>query len=451
MVIKIKEKISKLTESFLGARPNSPSVKSGISSLIINVSNKAIILMTGIVLIRILGKSQYGVYTYVLSILGVLAIPAEYGIANLLVRETAKGISNRDYPTIKGSWRWSLYFSLIFSAAILLLSFFGVLLGKNHFDQVEINTFIIAMALLPLHIIVFIGSGALRGLKKIIIGQLPDSIIIPGIFVLLLIAGYYLTPLELTASSTMALRLVATFVAFLCVMIFLFKNFPPKVKDVKPYYQGKAWLASVISLGLSSGLNIVKSRSNTLILGIFVDSGQIATFQVAVSAAALSGVILQAANVILAPQFASLISQKNFKKLQTLVSTSARIVSALTLAATIILVLFGKPLLAFAFGPDLVEAYPSLVILMGGQLVNAFLGSVAYILNMAGYEKDVMKAIGISAVINTVLALVLTPIWGIIGGAVASSISLIVAQVSLYRLVYKKLGIISHAFGRIAE
>lgn len=451
MAIKIKEKIKDMMEFILGTRPNSPSVKSGISSLVINVSNKAIILLTGILLIRVMGKSQYGTYTYVLSILGVLSIPAEYGIANLLVRETAKGISNQDHSTISGSWKWSLYFSLIFSGAILLLSLLGVLFVKDQFDQIEITTFIIGMVLLPFHLLVFIGSGALRGLNKVIIGQLPDLIIIPGLFVFLFFAGNYLTSIELNASSTMALRLGATIIALLCVVLFLLKNYPKEVRSAKPSYQGRAWLASVISLGLSSGLNMVRTRSTTLILGIFVDAGQIATFQVAVSAAALSGVILQAANMILAPQFASLISEKNHKKLQNLVGKSTRIISVLTLFVTIILVLFGKQLLAFAFGPDLIDAYPSLVILIAGQLINAFLGSVAYIMNMAGHEKDVMKVIGISAIINTVLTLVLAPFLGIVGGSIASSISLIFAQFSLYRLVHRKLGIISHAFGKIAK
>lgn len=448
---KFRERIKNKTESLFGSYIRSHLVKDGISSLIINASNKAIVLLTGILLIRILGKSEYGIYSYIFSIISVLVIPAEYGIANLLVRETARGISCHDHSIIKGVWRWSLKSSFIFSCFVLLLSFIGVLFVKNRFDQVEITTFIFAMVLLPFQLIVYIGMGALRGLKKVILGQLPDLIIIPFIFVISFIIANYFTSLELSASSTMILRLAATVIAFFCVIIFLYINIPSDVKKAKPVIQGKAWLISVISLGLSSGLNMVKSRSNTLILGLFVNSGQIASFQVAVSAAALSGVILQAANAILAPQFAALISQKDHNKLQKLVTTSTRIVSVFTISVTIIIILFGKQLLAFAFGPDLVDAYPSLVILLIGQVINSFAGSVAYILNMAGYEKDVMKVITISVVINTILAFSLSPVLGIVGGAIASSVSLIVSQFALHRLVTRKLGIISHVFGKISK
>jgi O-antigen/teichoic acid export membrane protein len=115
----------------------------------------------------------------------------------------------------------------------------------------------------------------------------------------------------------------------------------------------------------------------------------------------------------------------------------------------LIFVIFGKPLLAFAFGPGLVEAYPSLLILLVGQLFNSFVGSVGYLLNMAGYEKDVLKITGVSTILISILTLTITPIWGIIGGAIASSATLIISQIVMHKLVHNKLGIVSHMFGKI--
>jgi O-antigen/teichoic acid export membrane protein len=66
---------------------------------------------------------------------------------------------------------------------------------------------------------------------------------------------------------------------------------------------------------------------------------------------------------------------------------------------------------------------------------------------MTGYEKDVMSVITISSIINVILTLILTPFWGIIGAAISNSISLIIAQYLMYRMVKGKMGIISHAFG----
>jgi len=253
----------------------------------------------------------------------------------------------------------------------------------------------------------------------------------------------------MNAASAMALRTAATFIAFLFTIICLIKKTPNEVRNAHPIDPSKAWFLSALTLGMGSGFNILKTHLSTLFLGLFVDSGQIGTFQVAVSAAAFAGVALQAVNAILAPMFASLIAQKEMEKFQKLATTSSRIVSAFNLVVALTFIFFGKPLLTFAFGPELVDAYPSLIILLVGQLVNSFTGSVAYILNMAGYEKDVMKVIGISTGINLILVLIITPFWGIIGAAIASTVSFIFSQFFMHRLVYKKLGIVSNAFGRL--
>lgn len=424
-------------------------IKDGMSSLIINGGNKIFVLLTGVLLVRILGKSEYGIYSYVLSLMYILVFPVEFGISNLLVRQTAQGMTQQDHSGIKGVWRWSFRISVLFSIAILILSALGSIWGKNHFSQIEMLAFFWVMVLLPFQVLVHVSSGALRGLKNVILGQVADLIIIPGLFGLLFIIFGFLTPVELNAASAMALRAAATFVAFLFTIIWLIQKTPAEVRNASPITSGKVWLISAFSLGMSSGFNMLKSHLCTLILGFFVDSGQIGSFQVAVSAAALSSVALQAVNTIIAPQFASLKIKNDMKNFQRLATTSSRIVSAFNLIIALIFIFFGKPILAFAFGSELVDAYPSLVILLTGQLVNSFAGSVAYILNMSGFEHDVVKVIGISTAINVFLTLALTPFLGILGAAIASAFTLIFSQCAMHRQVYKKLGIVSNAFGRV--
>lgn len=445
----LKDRIKQIFELLNGTGTKARLIKDGMSSLIINVGNKALVLLTGVLLVRILGKSEYGIYSYVLSIMYILVFPVEFGISNLIVRETARGMTRQDHPIIKSVWRWSFRVSIILSVAVLLISMIGSIWVKDSFSQIEMSTFYWVLALLPFQAMIYIGSASLRGLNKVILGQMADLIVIPGLFAVLFLVIGFCTAIELNAASAMALRTTATFIAFLFTIIYLIKKTPIEVRNAQPIDTSKAWLISALTLGMGSGFNILKTHLSTLLLGLFVNSGQIGTFQVAVSAAAFAGLALQAVNAILAPQFASLIAQKEMTKFQKLASTSSRIVSAFNLVVTLIFVFFGKPLLAFAFGPDLVEAYPSLIILLVGQLVNSFAGSVAYILNMAGYEKDVMKVIGISTAINILLILIVTPLWGIIGAAIASTVSLIISQFTMHRLVYKRLGIVSNAFGKM--
>lgn len=445
---KIKTLSKELSDLFVSDTSRGQLLKGGLGSVLINFTNKLLVLISGVLLVRFLGKEEFGIYSYVLSLIFVLIIPAEFGLSNLIVRETAQGVSQDKPGLIAGVWRWSLRITLLICAILIVFSGFALIWVVPLFSRMEIMTFLWALSLMPFQAIIHLASAALRGQKHVIRGQLPDLVVLPGLFAVLYIIVYFLTPDYLTASSSMALRSLATVVAFAVSIIFFIRKTPRFIRTAKKIFQSRQWLTSALQLALSSGLNMVKTRISILLMGFFVSAGQIGTFQVAVSSAALAGLALQANNATLAPQFASLYVQGKKKALQRLVTISTRLVLAFNIAVTVIFIIFGKQLLSFVFGPDLIEAYPAILIMLIGQLINALVGSVAYLLNMTGHENDVMKVIGLSSLLNIVVTLIAAPSWGIVGGAVSSAVSLTVAQIIMAVLVYKRLGIISHPFLR---
>jgi O-antigen/teichoic acid export membrane protein len=445
---KLRTNIRKMLGIFQNKNLKSQIIRGGISSLIVNVVNKVLILITGILLVRILGKVQFGVYSYVLSLVFVLIIPSEYGISNLLIRETAKGITKDKPESVSGIWQWSLRITLFISIILLLISIIASILFSDHFNKLQLQSFYWGLALIPLHSLVHIISAALRGMGYTILGQVPDLIVIPGAFVLVILVIYFKIPYPFSSVSTIALRSIITFITLLFCIILFIKKAPPKIKKATPQRDNMFWLKSVLPLGLSSGLNMVRTRITIVFLGFYVTAGDISTFQVAISSAAIAGLVLQAINAIIAPQFASLYAKGEMKNLQKLVRYSSRLVLVFNFIATIIFIIWGKALLMFAFGADLVEAYPTTLYLLAGELINSLLGSVVFLLNMTGHEKDVMRIILMSSIINIILTIVLTSFFGINGAAISTTVSLILAQYLMYKLVHKKLGISSLAFGK---
>jgi O-antigen/teichoic acid export membrane protein len=373
-------------------------------------------------------------------------VPTEFGISNLIIRETASGIAKGDLKSVKGVWRWSFKATLIFSSSLMLILLISAILGSKYFTTIQIQTFYLGLALIPLHSFVHIISSQLRGMKKIILGQIPDLIIIPGLFVLIILIVHYVLPTNLSTVLTMSIRSITTFITLLICILLLRNKIPHSIRYSIPIQKGRQWFRSAIPLGLSSGLNMVRTRITILLMGIFVTAGDITTFQIAISTSAIASLALQAINSILAPQFASLYASKQVNQLERLVKLSARLTFVFNLTATLVFLLWGKSLLAFAFGDDLITAYPSTLILLTGQLLNSFVGSVAFLLNMTGHENHVMRVITISTGINIILTLIFTPLWGIIGATIANTTTLIFAQLAMYKYVAKTLGIKSHAF-----
>lgn len=65
-------------------------MRGGIASIAIKVLGLCFSLFTVIVLARVPGPEQYGVYSYILAIVSILAIPAMFVLPSFLVCGNAK-------------------------------------------------------------------------------------------------------------------------------------------------------------------------------------------------------------------------------------------------------------------------------------------------------------------------------------------------------------------------
>ncbi|MCK5230488.1 MAG: polysaccharide biosynthesis C-terminal domain-containing protein [Desulfobulbaceae bacterium] len=87
-----------------------------------------------------------------------------------------------------------------------------------------------------------------------------------------------------------------------------------------------------------------------------------------------------------------------------------------------------------------------MAILAAGQLINAAMGSMGFLLNMTGYERDVARTLLMTAGLNILLNLALIPTFGMAGAASATAVSLTLWSILLYRIVKRRIGINSTAF-----
>jgi O-antigen/teichoic acid export membrane protein len=269
--------------------------------------------------------------------------------------------------------------------------------------------------------------------------------------VFILIPTVIFPSINLTPASAMALQVIAAALAFFTGAWLLWRATPSEVRNAPPIYYNRLWLLSTLPLAFIGGAQLINGRISTLILGIFTDSAQVGIYRVADQMSLLIAVGLQTVNIVIAPQFARLHALGDTRRLQKLATTSARVVFFLTLLVMAAFLLFGRLFLSIVFGSEFLSAYTPLLILAVGQLINSAAGSVGVLLNMTGNEKETARGIVIAAVGNVVLNLILVPLWGIVGAALASAIALSAWNILLVLAVRKKLKINSTAFGSFGK
>jgi O-antigen/teichoic acid export membrane protein len=95
--------------------------------------------------------------------------------------------------------------------------------------------------------------------------------------------------------------------------------------------------------------------------------------------------------------------------------------------------------LLWLFGPQFVQGYPVMLILVVGFLFRSSMGPAEFLLNMLGEHKICAVVLATTAALNIALNLVLVPMFGLIGAA--TSISLVAAALMHYVVVWRRLDI----------
>jgi O-antigen/teichoic acid export membrane protein len=431
-----------------GRGMGSELARNGIGSLILKISDVLLSFLIAVILARALGAEGYGVYSYVYALVTLLSIPAQFGLPNLLVRETAKALARQEWGIIQGVWRWAGRITGILTVVLILGTGAVVILWGDQFSHQQLFTMFWGLALVPLIALSALRGAALRGLHRVIQGQIPEQAILPGLLLLFILGAIFLFPAtNLSPAAAMGFHVAAAALAFVTGAVLLWRATPPEVRRAEPIYESRLWLASTLPLAFIGGMQLINNRTSILILGLFTDSVQVGIYRVADQMSLLVSFGLMAINMAVAPQFARLHAIGDAGRLQKLATTSARMAFFLTTLVVAAFLLFGKLFLGLVFGAEFIPAYSPLIILACGQLVSSAAGSVAVLLNMTGNEQETARGMTIAAVGNVILNLILIPLWGTIGAAVASAVTLSSWNFLLLVAVRRKLKINSMAFG----
>jgi len=445
--MKFISKIEKLIEKFtFGSNLKSKLIRDGIGSVILRIVFIFLSFFISVVLARILGVEGYGVYGYVLAIVSMLAIPTEFGLPTLVLRETSKNVALRNFGLVRGILGWASKIIILITIIIFVLAVFALQMWGNQFDEIYILTIRWGLLLVPIIALGNLKNSALKGLKKIVLGQLGENLIKPGSFLLIVLIIYFIIPNKITPNLVMIFHAIAAGISLLFASFMLRKNLSDEINYSSPFIKNKIWLFSASTLALVNGVSILNKWINLIILGLFVTSSQIGVYNVAIQISILASSGLQAINLVIAPQFASLYAQGDQNRLQRLTTISARVILAINLIITVFFIIFGRLFLKIVYGPEFEIGYFPMLILLIGQFFNSATGSVAFLLNMTDREQLTIRGSLAAVGINIALSFLLAPIWGTNGAAIATAIAVAISNIILWWLVYKHLKINSLAF-----
>ncbi|MEL7834097.1 flippase [Fodinibius sp. Rm-B-1B1-1] len=395
--------------------------KGSLGSFFIQFGNAILGFLLGVVLARLLGAESYGNYVYVYALISTLAMPTQLGLPNLLVRFVAQYQANEEWGKLKGLIKWSNWAVFVLSITMIGGTYF--VLRVLSLTTERLSTLHWGLLLLPIIALGALRGAALRGLRYVVLGKLPDKILRQAFLVIMVLGYFYFFNRSIYADNAMMLHVISALVVFLIGTFWLWQKLPSKVFSSDTEYLSRKWISIAIPFLLTGGMFVLNNKVDILMLGWFKSSENVGVYEITVKASSLVAFSLLAMNAVLAPYFSKFYTEGKNKVLKKIATWGVFISLGVSVPVAIFLSSFGYEILSFFFGAEFATGHVTLILLCIGQLINVGAGSIGLLLNMTGYEKLVLKGVAISTVLNIILNLFLIPNHGMEGAALATIVT----------------------------
>lgn len=416
-------------------------VRGGTWSLFISAAGAALSLAVHLALARILGAENYGQYVYALAWMNVLVLVVKFELDTASVRFVGAYTATEQWSFLRGFLRRSTQIVGGLSVAMALVSALVVLALMHRIGRATSLSFVAASLLLPVTAMVQLKASAMQGLKLVARAQAPNMVVRPIVFLLGVLLVRFAFEQTVTAPVAILLQFAATTVALVLTIRFLQVVLPEPVQRASEAFDTRYWLRTAAGLlVISGGQIILSSNSDVLVVGSLLGPEAAGRYGAASQLAAAVSFGVTAVSFIALPVVADLYAKQAFVKLQGLISHVARLGLALSVPVLFVLVLVAKPVLR-AFGPSFADASSLLILLGFDQLVGAIFGIAGFLLVMTGHQVMAARVIIACAVLNLALTFTLTPLVGLMGAGLATTLTTLVRSYLLVTCMRKALGL----------
>ena len=179
---------------------------------------------------------------------------------------------------------------------------------------------------------------------------------------------------------------------------------------------------------------------DVVILKLAADNEAVAIYGVALFLSNIASFALYAINANYTAPISKAIKHSERSETQALLTNVAKINMALSAPFFVALILVSLNL-SFFYGSEYRLSETLALILIGGQVFNVFVGSVALVANVSGNESRISSLIAQSLVFKVVAGLVATWFFGVVGMAIVAAMANALWNTRAFWMVYKEIGL----------
>lgn len=413
--------------------------RNALAAFAVRVASAGLLYLSQIVMARWIGCHDYGVYVFVWTWVLVLGGLAHLGVNLAMIRLLPEYVEKGEASLLRGLVFGGRWFALAAGTVVAGLGMAGLHAFGHLFSGDYVLPAYLALVCVPLYALTDVQDGIGRARGWMWTGLIPPYVLRP-LLVLVAMGSANALGLPMTAVTAAGAAIVATWGAGIVQTLLVNRGLAREVEAGARSYAFGSWFKVSLPLVVMAACELVLQNADVLVISRYLSPADVGVYFAAAKTMSLILFVHYAVGSAVANRFAALNARGDRESLRAFVKDAVNWTFWPSLAGAVIILALGKPLL-WLFGPTFEAGYPVMFVLVLGFLFRAAIGPVEFLLNMLGEQKLCAAVLAVTALLDIALNFALVPPFGLMGAAVATSVSLATAALMNYVVASRRLEI----------
>jgi O-antigen/teichoic acid export membrane protein len=390
-----------------------------------------------VLLARLLSPDGYGLLYLTLAVLGVAKLFAKLG----LPRSTARYISEykeKDETQLQYIIRFSIIVALLLICIVSIVVLAGRQVISELIGEPDISSFLLVGVL-------FLFFGTLFGFVRSIlqgfeaIESAAKLSIIKSVSKFCFVLGFVLAGFG-ALGALAGYALASTLVSILGIGLVYFRYYRQIDRTASAESDlGRRITEYAVPLTASEAAGVLSGRIDKILIGFFLNPVSVSFYVVSEQVVQFIQSPVNALGFTLAPTFGAEKAKGDLQTAARIYEESYIKIMLLYVPAAVGIILVAEPLVILVFGTDYLGAVPVLRVFGLYAIVQANLLISAKGLDFLGRARSRAIANGITSILNVALNIILIPIIGVVGAAIATVLTSSIYTLFNIYLIYDEL------------
>lgn len=435
--------LTKIDAILLSGDERGAAGRMSILAFLIRVASAVIAFVSQVFMARWMQTFEYGVFVLVWTTVIILGSLSGLGFHTTVIRYVSEYREKGLFDELRGVLLASRMFAIAASTLVAALGIAGVWLLSPWIESYYVMPFYIGLLCLPMIALGDVLQGIARGNSWVYWALGPTYLIRP-----LLLLGMMWGAVQLgypaTAKTAMIVAILSTYITSIAQLMVMSVQIDRIVPRGGTMFHMRTWIMVSLPIFLVEGFFFLITNMDVLMVGFFMEPKDTAVYFATVKTLALVHFVYFAVKAGVAQRYAQF-AHGETDKLAAFARDTAVWTFWPSLALAVFILAIGEPVLTL-FGPEFIQGYPLLWILLPGVVARAAVGPAESLLTMSGNQNACAIAYAGTLAVNIGLSVLLIPRFGLTGAAIATALSMAFEAAALATIVWLRLGFVMAVF-----